>query len=120
MFPYRPNLSIFPDCSNTSQTHATCSWVKPSCAMMTRVEAALVEIPFVKTAYLKTALKFMKKIPYRPNLSIFPDCSNTSQTHATCSWVKPSGAMMALLEAAATEAMAEVVTAVVWAAACWA
>ena len=26
----------------------------------------------------------------RPNLSIFPDCCRTSQTQATCSWVKPN------------------------------
>jgi hypothetical protein len=39
------------------------SWVKPSGAMMALVEAALVEMPLVKTAYLKTALKFMKKNP---------------------------------------------------------
>lgn len=30
---------------------------------------------------------------YLANLSIFPDCSRTSQTHATCSWVKPKEAM---------------------------
>ena len=48
------------------------------------------------------------KMPYLPNLSMFPDCSNTSQTQATCSWVKPSGAMA--LDVAATEAMVEVDT----------
>ena len=33
------------------------------------------------------------KQTYRPNRSIFPDCSNTSQTHATCSWVNPKEAI---------------------------
>ena len=30
---------------------------------------------------------------YRANRSIFPDCSNTSQTQATCSWVNPNEAI---------------------------
>ena len=30
---------------------------------------------------------------YLARRSIFPDCSKTSQTHATCSWVKPNDAI---------------------------
>ena len=32
-FSYLANRSIFPDCSRTSQTQATCSWVKPNDAI---------------------------------------------------------------------------------------
>ena len=41
---------------------------------------------------------------------MFPDCSRTSHTHATCSWVKPNEAMVAAAAAAAvaTEADAAV------------
>ena len=31
----------------------------------------------------------------RPNLSILPDCWSTSQTQATCSWVKPNEGIIA-------------------------
>ena len=35
----------------------------------------------------------MLLMSYLANLSMFPDCSNTSQTHATCSCVNPNEAI---------------------------
>ncbi len=38
-------------------------------------------------------------LSYLASLSMFPDCSKTSHTQATCSWVKPKEAIPPLPEA---------------------
>ena len=41
----------------------------------------------------KFTMKAWISISYLASRSIFPDCSRTSQTQATCSWVKPNEAI---------------------------